>query len=480
VFGLAAATCSPALAESGAPALSMPALPDLAAAAAAVLDDATLAEVMPADMGLPELEPVAKAAPTNILPAVPAQKAAAEPVTTGAAAAPPPEPVPEPSAAPEPDIPAPDAPPAAVEQDSPANINVSVRVDSPGDNGAVDQANTAEASLEGVTQYQPDAPRYQEPIPANEVTPSAAGADSSTPADAAGWDWNWSWNCVDPVPEIPASPNGSVQNWTWNWDWDCGVPELPEGNTRAQSGAQYQPVVTQYRPININVSIRINSAGNDGPVRQTNAAAASTSTTTTFVIPTIRVALSDSPGSPVAGPAMVVSAFAAEPFFAAAPAAVFEALVDETTELEECCLPHRRQPIRFAVPTAERNPVAPAPDALPREATAPARFEEGVAITLQLTQASQRAAHAARTAPLRARTVRPAPRHRPAEAAGEPARTLASGFAPADASDSRIGSVMLALVGFALFFAFADATRSVAADVRAAGEDPDPPPDRPG
>jgi hypothetical protein len=72
------------------------------------------------------------------------------------------------------------------------------------------------------------------------------------------------------------------------------------------------------------------------------------------------------------------------------------------------------------------------------------------------------------------------PRYRPADAAGEPARTLASGFVPVDASDSRIGSVMLALVGFALFFAFADATRSVAADVRAAGEDPDPPPDRPG
>jgi hypothetical protein len=312
------------------------------------------------------------------------------------------------------------------------------------------------------------------------VSPNAAGADSSTLADAAGWDWNWSWNCVDPVPEIPASPKGSVQNWTWNWDWDCGVPELPEGNTRAQSGAQYQPVVTQYRPVNINVSIRINSAGNDGPVRQTNAAAASTTTTTTVVMPTIRVELSGSPGMSGPAPAMAVAAFAAEPFFADAPAAVFEALVDETTELEECCLPHRRQPIPFVVPTAERNPVAPAPDALPREATAPARFEEGVAITLRLTRATTRAAHAARTAPLRARTVRPAPPYRPADAAGEPARTLASGFVPVDASDSRIGSVMLALVGFALFFAFADATRSVAADVRAAGEDPDPPPDRPG
>jgi len=177
---------------------------------------------------------------------------------------------------------------------------------------------------------------------------------------------------------------------------------------------------------------------------------------------------------------MVVSAFAAEPFFADAPAAVFQALVEETMEPEDCCLPHREQPIPFVVPTAERSPVAPPPDVLPRETTAPARFEEAVAITLRLTEASTRAAHEARTAPLRARTVRPAPPYRPADAAGEPARTLASGFAPVDASDGRIGYLMLALVGFALFFAFADATRSVAADVRAAGEVPDPPPDRPG
>jgi len=86
---------------------------------------------MPADMGLPELEPVAKAAPPSILPAVPAQKTAAEPVTAGAVAAPPPEPVPEPLEAPEPGVPAPDAPPAAVQQDSPTNVNVSVRVGRP-------------------------------------------------------------------------------------------------------------------------------------------------------------------------------------------------------------------------------------------------------------------------------------------------------------------------------------------------------------
>ena len=38
---------------------------------------------------------------------------------------------------------------------------------------------------------------------------------------------------------------------------------------RRKNTPQYQPGVTQYRPININVSIRIDGPGNDGPVKQT-------------------------------------------------------------------------------------------------------------------------------------------------------------------------------------------------------------------
>jgi len=455
----------------------MPAVPDLAAAAATVLEDASLEEVMPADLGLPEVEPVPEAAPPTTLPAVPAQSTAAEPVAGGAGAAPPPEPAAEPQEAPAPAGPAPDAPPAAAGQDWPANVNVSVRVDSPGDSGAVDQSNAAATTtVAAPAQYQPDAPQYQEPIPAAEAAATDSGADPAAPDAGSGWEWTWSWNCVDPVPEIPVSPNGSIKNWTWNWDWDCGVPELPHENTTAQSGGQYQPGVTQYRPININISIRINSPGNDGPVTQSNTVSA----TTTFVMPTIRVELSGSPGSAAPGPAVAVSAFAPEPLLADAPLAVFQTVVEETTWFEHCCPVHGPQITPFGVPTADRSQVEPIPDAASRETTAPARFERAVAVTLQLTRASEKAAHEARTAPLRARTVRPAPPRRPADAVGEPGRTLSSGFAPASANDGRIGYTMLALVGFAFIFAFVDATRSVAADVRAAGEDPDPPPDRPG
>ena len=55
--------------------------------------------------------------------------------------------------------------------------------------------------------------------------------------------------------------------------------------------SQYQPGVTQYRPININISIRINSPGNDGPVSQKNVAVLVTAP----VLPTIRIEVPVSP-----------------------------------------------------------------------------------------------------------------------------------------------------------------------------------------
>jgi hypothetical protein len=100
---------------------------------------------------------------------------------------------------------------------------------------------------------------------------------------------------------------------------------------------------------------------------------------------------------------------------------------------------------------------------------------------MRLTRASAEAARAARAASKPARTVRPAPRSRAADGTREPALALSSGFAPPlTDSDGRLGYLFLFVAGIAFVFAFADATRSVAADVRATGEDPDPPPDRPG
>ena len=58
-----------------------------------------------------------------------------------------------------------------------------------------------------------------------------------------------------------------------------GIGIAVETRTRMQiadrnHSSQYQPVTSQYQPINVNISIRIASPGNDGPVTQTNLALA--------------------------------------------------------------------------------------------------------------------------------------------------------------------------------------------------------------
>jgi hypothetical protein len=64
------------------------------------------------------------------------------------------------------------------------------------------------------------------------------------------------------------------QIWNWNWNWNCGGNTNGNANAGSQSSSQYQPVTSQYQPINVNISIRIASPGNDGPVVQTNLALA--------------------------------------------------------------------------------------------------------------------------------------------------------------------------------------------------------------
>ena len=114
------------------------------------------------------------------------------------------------------------------------------------------------------------------------------------------------------------------------------------------------------------------------------------------------------------------------------------------------------------------------PDVTPRE-----RFRASVAVTVRLAKASETAARKARPAPKPAQ-LRPAP-HNSAGPKREQAAVLsAAGFAPVNASDGRLGQLLLVVAAFAFAIALADASRSVAAEVHAAGEDPDPPPDSPG
>ena len=166
--------------------------------------------------------------------------------------------------------------PAAAVQTSPTNLNVSVRIGSPGDNGPVTQVNVAAAvatapSASGSgTSAAPAttaaAPSTTSGAQASTPAPQPAAASSSSAQDDPDT-WTWQWNCLSnpdlSVIPLAGSTTGSVPK-NWTWIWNCG-----------ENSSQYQDATAaQYQPSNANISIRISSPGNDGPVSQTNVAIA--------------------------------------------------------------------------------------------------------------------------------------------------------------------------------------------------------------
>ena len=473
MVGLAAATGSPAQAEDGIAEIAIPAVADVETAVTGALDGA----------GLPELDLAVSGDPPLALPAVPAQTTAAEPATEGAGAAAPP---PEPAAKTPLDPVLPDVEPVAaalvpaVAQTAPTNVNVVVRVDSPGDNGAVTQVNVAAVTgaLPPAPQYQPERPQYQPPAPAS---PLALPLPDPPAPDEPGWSWSWTWDCGGAAPEIVIPAAAATQNWSWNWNWYCNDAKSKEKNSDAKSAPQYQPVVTQYRPININVSIRINSPGDDGPVLQTNVAVA-------VATPVLAVPVLAAPVPvvlpPPAAPAQSVPAAVESPAQALVPVLFrFDGGLEPAPiqdDLVACCL--SAAPEGSSERPATTRPVLDAPQAAGAagDITAPVRFRAAVEVTLRLARAAERTARAERASRAPVRTVRPAPRRQGGPSRAPALVVNAAGMTPLGASDGRLGYLVLLVAGLAFAIAFADASRSVAAEVRAAGEDPDPPPDHPG
>lgn len=159
--------------------------------------------------------------------------------------------------------------PAAV-QTAPTNVNVSVRIESAGDNGPVTQTNIAAVASTGATATSRAATTGPVSAVPSAATPATAATlgQATAPATAAQDDpdtWSWQWDCVS-VPAIsmisPDGSNGSSVPRNWTWIWNC------DGNAEQYQGA----TVGQYQPSNVNVSIRVASPGNDGPVSQANVA----------------------------------------------------------------------------------------------------------------------------------------------------------------------------------------------------------------
>jgi hypothetical protein len=232
-----------------------------------------------------------------------------------------------PDIAPPPAAPATPAP-VAPSQSSPSNVNVSVRIASPGDNGPVTQVNVAASGASSAPPATTVAPAATAATTGSAssaggaavsppVSQPAAGAPSSAQDDPGTW--SWQWNCLS-MPDFTAISSGASETGAlpknWTWIWNCG------GN----SGQYQDATASQYQPTNVNVAIRISSPGNDGPVSQANVAVAVAAGAASVA---------------VAAASTVVTAHSAEaPAIAfPGPSAVSDAVLEGTTSLPSAVAP---------------------------------------------------------------------------------------------------------------------------------------------
>ena len=224
-------------------------------------------------------------------------------------------------------------------QVAPTNVNVSIRIGSPGDNGSVTQANVAVAAggvapsvaSGSTTPSAGTSAAATSKAAATPVSPSASPAISPAAGDAGVW--NWQWDCVS-APNFSewysAESDRGIAPSTWIWNWNCG-----ENATQYQTGSS-----DQHRPVNVNVGIRIASPGNDGPVTQTNIAVAIgidvPHVPTPAAAPGGGVA-DAAPGAADSGPGVDLAA----PEESAAPVSSVELVVAATPVLEDGVEPSR-------------------------------------------------------------------------------------------------------------------------------------------
>ncbi len=127
-------------------------------------------------------------------------------------------------------------------QAAPSNVNISIRIASPGADGPVTQTIDAGAAASTAPdpQYQPGDSQYQAPAPTQPTSASPAPTPApapTTPADAApapttsslptAWNWTWTWTCGDITGgSTTQTIDTGIQGWVWTWNVGstCGLP----------------------------------------------------------------------------------------------------------------------------------------------------------------------------------------------------------------------------------------------------------------
>ncbi len=440
--------------------------PDLAEALPpAAVTEEPAAPVVPPPDALPAPDPPLPAGEAPTLTETPSEPAVQDTAPVASAAAPAPTQPVAPAQAPD---------PAVANQLQPVNVNVSIRIDSPGDNGAVEQVNAAAVAVgappaaPSPEQYQPAPAQYQPP----QAPPQPSAAPPASPAPAAPESgWTWTWTCGGTVTDVlPAGGTSASlpENWTWNWNWNCGDAGIADGNSNPESIGQYHPGVTQYQPINLNISIRIGSPGNDGAVTQTNVAVVVV-TPPVVTMPSLSLPVSTLPSS---GPGGTATTAAADQGGQALELFAIElAMLAEAAEAAEWIFRGASAP--FGVDDAAargagrasvvvRPPVAAENGSEGDGRTEPRYLPSASALSLRAVavvraQESVRPDRPARTKSPRKPSRRPAPPMR--------APVLASGFAGASPGGTDGGGwplLALLLVPFSL--ALVDSTRRIGRD----------------
>jgi hypothetical protein len=142
---------------------------------------------------------------------------------------------------------------AGANQSSPLNVNVSVRVASPGDQGAVSQTNSANATASGISP---------------QLTPDTSGLPNS------------------PTNTATVDNSASIGQQLEQCGDDCAAAAQPSavGGAATLVTTDTSATANQVSPTNLNISVRVASPGQDGSVGQTNVAradgASATATTT--------------------------------------------------------------------------------------------------------------------------------------------------------------------------------------------------------
>ena len=181
--------------------------------------------------------------------------------------------------------------PSVPSQAADVNTNVEIRVLSPGDNGAVTQtSDSAGVTPNDETGAVP--PSAAEPSSEVEPASSDRGDQASvTAADSQRYQeensqyqsareprsgpWNWHWvfamDCAGNATSL-STETGSQASliWTWDWTWDWACTSTDAGLTSSSGSSFDSPSAADAG--NTNVSVRVLSPGDNGPVTQSTTA----------------------------------------------------------------------------------------------------------------------------------------------------------------------------------------------------------------